>query len=236
MLGFQSGDSQGGRAGLQPDGGLARDRQAAVAGRPRRRARARALDACGRGAGGRSRRPAAPIPTSRPRPAPICGPATTTLCDALALAVPGFDPDLTAGIVRRSRRRRSAGTTGGSFAHGRADRADQRRRLARGRAHGAARAQPRAGAGDDRPDGAAARRAQRDRRCSSTVSAAPTASSCRARARRPRSRATPFATSCSRPRSRAACASLRSPRADVKAYIKAHAGTRTRTRRDRCGR
>ena len=42
-------------------------------------------------------------------------------------------------------------------------------------------------------------------------------------------RATPSATSCSRPRSRAACGSLRSRPADVKAFIASHAGMLTRS-------
>ncbi len=211
MLGFQSGDS------------VRRPRRPAADRRPGSRSSSSsqqaglavarelgALDACGRGGGGRSRRRAAPTPTSRRRPAPTCGRATRRSATPRRWPIPAASiPTSTAGAVDLARR--AAVPLHRRLVHdGRADRADRRRRHQRGRAHGAARAQPRAHADDGRPDGAAARRAQRDRRRSSTASAGSTCSSCRSRARRPPSRATPSAISCSRPRSRAGCASRRS--------------------------
>ena len=99
MLGFQSGDPFGGRAGLQPtaawlqivklqsQAGLVVARELALS--------TRVVVGVGdvRGAGQRR------SPTSRPRPARTCGRAIPRSATRRRCGVPGFDPDLTAGAV-----------------------------------------------------------------------------------------------------------------------------------------
>ena len=144
MLGFQSGDSQGGRAGLQPDGGLAA-RSSSCSRRPGLAVgRELGLSTVWSWGWGTFATPGSADPDKQAAACTYLWARDNTLCDAPALAVPGFDPDLTAGTVRPGADH-AVPLYGRLLRHGRADCADQRRRLPRGRADGAARAQPRAG-------------------------------------------------------------------------------------------
>ena len=143
MLGFQSGDPFGGRAGSAADGGLAADRQAAVPGGHRGRARARALDlvvvgvgdvrgarqrGC-RQAGGCLHLPVGARPRALRRPRRSPSPAS----------IPISRPD-----PWRSPAPLQCSYDGGSFSAAELAALDGRGRPERERADDAARAQPRA--------------------------------------------------------------------------------------------
>ncbi len=114
MLGFQSGDSQGGRAGLQPAAAwleiVKLQSQAGIA-----VARELGLSTVWSWGWGTFATPGSADPDKQAAACTYLWARDTTLCDAPALAVPGFDPDLTAGSAQL------AATTqcqyaGGSFA------------------------------------------------------------------------------------------------------------------------
>lgn len=99
MLGFQSGDSQGGRAGLQPAATwleiVKLQSQAAVA-----VGRELGLSTIWSWGWGTFATPGSADPDKQAAACTYLWARDTTLCDAPALGVPGFDPDLTAGSVQ----------------------------------------------------------------------------------------------------------------------------------------
>jgi hypothetical protein len=114
MVGFQSGDTQGGRAGLQPTGAwldiVKLQQLAALA-----VARDLALSSVWSWGWGTF---ATPGSSDADKPAAACTflwARDPTLCNAPALAVPGFDPDLTAGAYVLAPAVQCS-FTGGSFA------------------------------------------------------------------------------------------------------------------------
>jgi len=98
MLGFQSGDSQGGRAGLQPTAAwleiVKLQSQAGLA-----VGRELGLSTVWSWGWGTFATPGSADPDKQAAACTYLWARDNTLCDVLALAVPGFDPDLTAGTV-----------------------------------------------------------------------------------------------------------------------------------------
>ena len=98
MLGFQSGDSQGGRAGLQPTAAwleiVKLESQAGLA-----VGRELGLSTVWSWGWGTFATPGSADPDKQAAACTYLWARDNTLCDVLALAVPGFDPDLTAGTV-----------------------------------------------------------------------------------------------------------------------------------------
>ena len=208
MLGFQSGDPFGGRAGLQPEAawlqivklqslaGLAVGRELGLS----------TVWSWGWGTF------ATPGSADPDKPAAACTylwARDPALCDAPALAVPGFDPDLTAGSVALGdaflcrwnggsfRIAELTALTNAGVSRAGALTTLLERTLVRKRTTVGPTAVLRA------QRSVIAGAVRRPARCLPAVPAG-------RRARRPASRSTPCATSCSRPRSRADCGSLRS--------------------------
>jgi hypothetical protein len=98
MLGFQSGDSQGGRAGLQPTAAwleiVKLQSQAGLA-----VGRELGLSTVWSWGWGTFATPGSADPDKQAAACTYLWARDNALCDVLALAVPGFDPDLTAGTV-----------------------------------------------------------------------------------------------------------------------------------------
>ncbi|MDX6631254.1 MAG: hypothetical protein QOH00_3500 [Gaiellales bacterium] len=99
MLGFQSGDSQGGRAGLQPTAAWLQivklESQAGLA-----VGRELGLSTLWSWGWGTFATPGSADPDKQAAACTYLWARDNTLCDAPALAVPGFDPDLTAGSAQ----------------------------------------------------------------------------------------------------------------------------------------
>ena len=113
MLGFQSGDSAGGRAGLQPTSAwldiVKLQSQAAMA-----VARELGLSTVWSWGWGTFAAPASADPDKQAAACTYLWARDQTLCNAPALAVPGFDADLTAGAFNLSATLQCS-YTGGSF-------------------------------------------------------------------------------------------------------------------------
>ena len=111
MIGFQSGDSQGGRAGLQPAAAwleiVKLESQAGIV-----VARELGLSTLWSWGWGTFATPGSADADKQAAACTYLWARDNTLCDAPALAVPGFDPDLTAGAVQL------AATTQCSYAGG----------------------------------------------------------------------------------------------------------------------
>ncbi|MDP9255051.1 MAG: hypothetical protein M3Q31_00605, partial [Actinomycetota bacterium] len=99
MLGFQSGDSQGGRAGLQPTAAwleiVKLESQAGLV-----VARELGLSTLWSWGWGTFATPGSADADKQAAACTYLWARDNTLCDAPALAIPGFDPDLTAGTVQ----------------------------------------------------------------------------------------------------------------------------------------